>query len=340
MANIGVDLGTANTIVYIAGKGIVYNEATAIAIDDRTNKIIAHGNAAAEMLGRTPPSIRVIKPLSTGVISDFVAAKSFLSLVISKFVRRHGFKPIQIVIGVPSRISGAEFKALQDALVSARISRVFAVQEPVAAAIGSELKFNQARGCLIIDIGAGTSDIAMLSLGRVVNSRSIKTGGDALVSAFINYLANELRLNVGFKTAEKFLQDHGQAFLMDHKPAIIQGVDMSRGLPVHYEIKPEIVLSAIQESVALIVGELKRLLDSIPPDLAADALNDGIYLTGGGSLLSGLPELLTKITGMPTQYVESPMDAVGKGCGLICEDIDDYKFVLETIAEDFSSIKE
>ena len=336
MANIGIDLGTSHTLIYVAGKGIVFNEPSAIAVDERNNSIIAYGDRAEEMLGRTPPSIRVIKPLSTGVISDFVSAKSFIDLILSKFVKHRYFRPIQVVIGVPSRISGAEYKALQDALNTSKISKVYAVQEPVAAAIGSGLNFADPRGCLVIDIGAGTCDIALLSLGRVVNSRSLKVGGDAFVLGFINYLANELRLNVGFKTAEDFLKKNGQAFIKNTEGAVIQGVDMSLGLPVNYEVKPEITLEAIKESISLIIGELKRLLDSVPPDLAADALVDGIHLTGGGSLLSGLSELITNSTGIPCRYVPDPITAVVTGCGLIVEDLDKYKFVLEDISIEMS----
>jgi rod shape-determining protein MreB len=337
MPNIGIDLGTAHTLVYVAGKGIVFDEASAIAIDDRSNSIIAYGNRAEEMLGRTPASIRVIKPLSTGVISDFVSAKSFIDLILNRIVSRRFFKPIQIVIGVPSRISGAEYKALQDALNTSRISKVYAVQEPVAAAIGSGLNFAEPRGCLVIDIGAGTCDIALMSLGRVVNSKSVKVGGDAFVAAFVNYLANELRLNVGFRTAEEFLKKNGQAFIKNKSGAVIQGVDMSLGLPVNFEVAPEMTMEAIKESISLIVGELKRLLDSVPPDLAADALNDGIHLTGGGSLLAGLPELITESTGIPCKYVEQPMSAVVTGCGLIVEDLEKYKFVLEDISFELSA---
>jgi rod shape-determining protein MreB len=173
MNNLGIDLGTANTLVYVAGKGLVYNEPTAIAFDETSNSVIAYGKRADEMIGRTPPSIRVVKPLSTGVVSDYGAAQLFLSLVMKQTIKRSIFSPFSVVIGVPSRISGAEFKAMQDALANSKIAKIWAVQEPVAAAIGAGLDFTQARGCLVIDRGAGTTDIAMLSLGRVVQSRSI-----------------------------------------------------------------------------------------------------------------------------------------------------------------------
>jgi rod shape-determining protein MreB len=230
--NLGIDLGTANTLVYVAGKGLVYNEPTAIAFDETSNSVIAYGKRADEMIGRTPPSIRVVKPLSTGVVSDYGAAQLFLSLVMKQTIKRSIFSPFSVVIGVPSRISGAEFKAMQDALANSKIAKIWAVQEPVAAAIGAGLDFTQARGCLVIDIGAGTTDIAMLSLGRVVQSRSIKVGAEALVTAFISHLNNEIRLNIGRKTAETFLQAHGQAFLKNSSKASIQGIDMTKGLPV------------------------------------------------------------------------------------------------------------
>jgi len=335
--NLGIDLGTANTLVYVAGKGLVYNQATAIAYDDTTNSVIAFGSKADEMIGRTPPSIRVVKPLSTGVVSDYGAAQMFLSLVMKETIKRSIFSPYSVVIGVPSRISGAEFKAMQDALSNSRIAKIWAVQEPVAAAIGAGLDFTQPKGCLVIDIGAGTTDIAMLSLGRVVQSRSIKIGADALVNAFISYLNNEIRLNVGRKTAQAFLQTYGQAYLKNNSTAAIQGIDMTIGLPVAKELSPSVTFEAIEATVSLIVTELKLLLDGVPPDLAADILNDGIHLTGGGSLLNGLAELISEKTGIPCKHVPDPLLSVVNGCGIISEDTDKFKFILEAAPSDHIS---
>jgi rod shape-determining protein MreB and related proteins len=337
MPNLGIDLGTANTLVYLAGKGLVYDEPTAIAFDETTNSVIGYGRVADEMIGRTPPSIRVVKPLSTGVVSDYGAAQLFLSLVMKQTIKRSILSPYSVVIGVPSRISGAEFKAMQDALSSSRIAKIWAVQEPVAAAIGAGLDFTQPRGCLVIDIGAGTTDIAMLSLGRVVQSRSIKIGAEALVNAFISHLNNEIRLNVGEKTAQAFLQKYGQAFLKNSDKAIIQGIDMTKGLPVNKELSPSITYEAIEATVSLIVTELKLLLDAVPPDLASDILNDGIHLTGGGSLLNGLAELISEKTGIPCQHVPDPLLSVVNGCGIISEDVEKFKFILEAAPRDPNS---
>jgi rod shape-determining protein MreB len=337
MADIAIDLGTANTLVYIKGKGIVYNQATAIAFDDRTNAVIAYGNTAHEMIGRTPPSIRVIRPLSTGVISDFAAARTYLQLVVADCIRKSIMRPLRVTIGVPSRISGAEFKTLQDALDTNRLSKIYAVQEPVAAAIGAGLNFAQPRGCLIIDVGAGTTDLAMLSLGRVVESRSLRIGGDALVGSFTNFMKNELRINVGDRTAESFLREYGMAYKVEKKKGSIAGVDMKTGLPVHVELTTDQVMNSIREPVSLIIAELRRLLDSVPPDLAADALEDGLNLTGGGSLLNGLAELLYDQTGIQSAHVEEPLLAVAIGCGAIIEDLETYKFVLESLPDEISS---
>jgi rod shape-determining protein MreB len=334
MADIAIDLGTANTLIYVKGKGIVYNQATAIAYDQRTNAVIAYGDSAFDMIGRTPPSIRVVRPLSTGVISDFAAARTFLQIVVNDNVRQSRFRPLRAVIGVPSRISGAEFKTLQDALDTNRLAKVYAVQEPVAAAIGSGLNFSEPRGCLVIDVGAGTTDIAMLSLGRVVESRSLRIGGDALVAAFANYMKNELRINVGDRTSENFLREYGMAFKVERKKGVIPGVDMKTGLPVHVEISSEQIMNAIREPVMLIVSELRRLLDSVPPDLASDALEDGLNLTGGGSLLKGLSELLYDQTGISCEHVEDPLSAVVLGCGAIIESLQLYKFVLESLPDE------
>ena len=337
MADIAIDLGTANTLIHVKGKGLVFDEATAIAYDETTNSVIAIGDAAADMIGRTPPSIRVVRPLSTGVVSDFGAARNFLQLAIRQVVRYNRFSPLRVVVGVPSRISGAEFKTFQDALDSSRIAKVYAVQEPVAAAIGADLNFSMPRGCLIIDVGAGTTDLAMLSLGRVVDSRSLRIGAEALSSAFANYLKNTRRINIGDKTAEEFLQTYGQALITDKTPGKILGVDMKLGLPVEFEIKAEEIHTAIKEPISLIVAELRRILDSVPPDLAADILREGIHLTGGGSLLRGLPELLHEQTGLTCHHVDDPLKAVVLGCGRILEDMDALKFVLESMPDEIKS---
>jgi rod shape-determining protein MreB len=226
---------------------------------------------------------------------------------------------------------------MQDALSSSRIAKIWAVQEPVAAAIGAGLDFTQPRGCLVIDIGAGTTDIAMLSLGRVVQSRSIKIGAEALVNAFISHLNNEIRLNVGKKTAQAFLQKYGQAFLKNSDKAVIQGIDMTKGLPVNKELSPSITYEAIEATVSLIVTELKLLLDGVPPDLASDILNDGIHLTGGGSLLNGLAELISEKTGIPCKHVPDPLLSVVNGCGIISEDVEKFKFILEAAPSDPTS---
>ena len=338
MADIAIDLGTANTLIYVKGKGVVYNEATAIAYDQRTNAVIAYGNSAFEMIGRTPPSIRVVRPLSTGVISDFAAARTFLQIVVSENVRISRFSPLKAVIGVPSRISGAEFKTLQDALDKNNLAKIYAVQEPVAAAIGAGLNFSEPRGCLVIDVGAGTTDIAMLSLGRVVESRSLRIGGDALVDAFSNFMKNELRINIGDRTAEAFMREYGMAFKVEKKKGSIAGVDMKTGLPVYVDITSEQVMNSIREPVSLIVSELRRLLDSVPPDLASDALTDGLNLTGGGSLLNGLAELLYDQTGIECMHVAEPMTSVVMGCGAIIEDLNAYKFVLESLPEEIANM--
>lgn len=338
MADIAIDLGTANTLIYVKGKGVVYNQATAIAYDQRTNAVIAYGNSAFEMIGRTPPSIRVVRPLSTGVISDFAAARTFLQIVVSENVRVSRFSPLKAVIGVPSRISGAEFKTLQDALDKNNLAKVYAVQEPVAAAIGAGLNFSEPRGCLVIDVGAGTTDIAMLSLGRVVESRSLRIGGDALVDAFSNFMKNELRINIGDRTAEAFMREYGMAFKVEKKKGSIAGVDMKTGLPVYVDITSEQVMNSIREPVSLIVSELRRLLDSVPPDLASDALTDGLNLTGGGSLLNGLADLLYDQTGIECMHVAEPMTSVVMGCGAIIEDLGAYKFVLESLPEEIANM--
>lgn len=286
------------------------------------------------MIGRNPPSIRVVRPLSTGVISDFASAKIFLNTILNEHVKPNRLRPLRLVIGVPSRISGAEFKTLQDAIDVSRIAKIHAVQEPVAAAIGSGLNFSQPRGCLIIDVGAGTTDIAMLSLGRVVESRSLRIGADALVEAFANFVKNDLRINIGDRTAEEFLRNYGMAAPVDNLVGMLSGFDMRAGLPVRIEISSEMIMNALREPVSLIITELRRLLDSVPPDLASDALTDGLNLTGGGSFMRGLDVLMKEQTGIVCRHVEEPLLAVVKGCGMILEDLKAYKFVMEHVSDD------
>ncbi len=334
MSDIAIDLGTANTLIHVKGKGIVFNEATAIAYDELTNAVIAFGNVAAEMIGRTPPSIRVVRPLSTGVVSDFAAARNYLQLAIRQVARYKRFSPHRIVIGVPSRISGAELKTFQDALDSSKIAKVYAVQEPVAAAIGSDLDFARPLGCLVIDVGAGTTDIAMMSLGRVVDSRSLRIGAEALVAAFANYMRNVRRMNVGDRTAEQFLHEYGQAKMLDKSTGYINGVDMKTGLPAEIPVHADEIFNSIKEPISLIVAELRLLLDSVPPDLAADILREGIHLTGGGSLLKGLPELLEEQTNLKCHHVSDPMQAVVFGCGKILDNMELFKFVLEAMPDE------
>lgn len=333
MPQAALDLGTANTLVHISGKGLIFNEATAIAFDEKTNAVIAYGNVAYEMVGRNPPSIRVVRPLSTGVISDFDAARSFLKIVLAQVLKRSYFSPLQLVVGIPSRISGGEFKTLRDAIDTSRISKVHVVQEPVAAAIGANLDFKGPRGCLIIDIGAGTTDLAMLSLGRVAESRSLRVGSDAIVAAFANFVKNDLRINIGDRTAEHHLRSFGSAYPMEVEDGVLSGVNMKSGLPVFATISASQLSEAIKEPISLIVGELRRLLDSVQPDLAADTLRDGIYLTGGGSLLRGLPELIEEQTGLRCIHVPDPLTSVATGCGIIADDLEKFRYVLEEFPE-------
>jgi len=330
MADLAIDLGTGNTLVFVKGKGIVFNEPTAIAYDDSNSTVIAFGSAAAEMIGRTPPSIRVVRPLETGVIADFDAAHTFLTAVLKKVVRVNRLIPMRAVIGVPSRVSSVEFKAFQDALSSSHISKIYAIQEPVAAAIGSGLDFSRPKGCMIIDIGAGTTDLALLSLGRVVSSRSLRAGADAIANSLAIYLKNSRRIHVGQRTAENFLRDHGQVSMIGDKPGLIRGLDAVTGLPIQLEITAEEIHAAIKEQVFLIMSELRYLLDGMPSELASDILTEGIHLTGGGSLLRGLPELITQQTNLPCKHVLDPIQAVVLGCGAILDDFKLYRFLLET----------
>src|SRR5579859_7958759 len=308
--DMAVDLGTANTLVYVRGRGIVLNEPSVVALNTNNGQIVAVGVEAKRMIGRTPGNIVAIRPLKDGVIADFDVTERMLRYFIQKVhKRRHMAKP-RIVVAVPSGITGVEQSAVKEAGHQAGARRVYIIEEPMAAAIGAGLPINEPTGNMVVDIGGGTTEVAVISLGGIVTSQSIRVGGDELDQAIITFGKKEYSLMLGERTAE------------------IRGRDLVSGLPKTIVISAEEIRRAIEEPLALIVDAVKTTLDKCPPELAGDVMDRGIALTGGGALLRGLDERLREETGMPIHLADNPLDSVVLGTGKCVEDFDTLRQVL------------
>jgi rod shape-determining protein MreB len=327
--DMAVDLGTANTLVYVRGRGIVLNEPSVVAVNNRTGGIVAVGTEAKRMIGRTPESMSVIRPLRDGVIADFDTTERMLRYFIQKVHRRRHFAKPRIVVCVPSGITGVEQRAVKDAGYQAGARRVFIIEEPMAAAIGAGLPVHEPTGNMVVDIGGGTTEVAVISLGGIVTSISIRTGGDELDSAIIAYVKKEYSLSLGERTAEEIKMAIGSAFPMPDEPvAEIRGRDLVSGLPKTIVVSAEEVRKAMEEPVNAILDAVRTTLDRCPPELAGDVMDRGIVLTGGGALLGGLDERLRHETGMPVHVAEDPLDSVVMGTGRCVEEFEALKQVL------------
>jgi rod shape-determining protein MreB len=330
--DMAVDLGTANTLVYVRGRGIVLNEPSVVAINQKTQHILAVGSEAKRMVGRTPGHISAIRPLKDGVIADFDVTEKMIRYFIHKVHHRRWAKP-RVVICVPSGITGVEQRAVEEAGYQAGARKVHIIEEPMAAAIGAGLPVHEPTGNMVVDIGGGTTEVAVISLGGIVTSMSIRVGGDELDDAVIQYIKKEYSLMLGERTSEEIKLAIGSAFpLPDEPQAEIRGRDLVTGLPKTIIISAEEVRRAIEEPVSAICDAVKNTLDRTPPELAADIMDRGIVLTGGGALLRGLDERLKHETGMPIHQSESPLHAVALGAGRCLEEIESLKNVLITSA--------
>jgi rod shape-determining protein MreB len=327
--DMAVDLGTANTLVYVRGRGIVLNEPSVVAVNNRTGGIVAVGTEAKRMIGRTPESMSVIRPLRDGVIADFDTTERMLRYFIQKVHKRRHFAKPRIVVCVPSGITGVEQRAVKDAGYQAGARRVFIIEEPMAAAIGAGLPVHEPTGNMVVDIGGGTTEVAVISLGGIVTSISIRTGGDELDSAIIAYVKKEYSLSLGERTAEEIKMAIGSAFPMPDEPvAEIRGRDLVSGLPKTIVVSAEEVRKAMEEPVNAILDAVRTTLDRCPPELASDVMDRGIVLTGGGALLGGLDERLRHETGMPVHIAQDPLDSVVLGTGRCVEEFEALKQVL------------
>jgi len=327
--DMAVDLGTANTLVYVRGKGIVLNEPSVVAINTNTGGILAVGSEAKKMIGRTPSNIVAIRPLKDGVIADFDTTERMLRYFIQKVhKRRHLAKP-RIVVCVPSGITGVEQRAVKDAGYAAGARKVYIIEEPMAAAIGAGLPVHEPTGNMVVDIGGGTTEVAVISLGGIVTSQSIRTGGDELDAAIITYVKKEYSLMLGERTAEEIKMAIGSAFPTPDEPhAEIRGRDLVSGLPKTIVVSTEEIRKAIEEPVNSIIDAVKATLDKCPPELSGDIMDRGIVITGGGALLKGLDERLRHETGMPIHITDAPLDSVALGSGKCVEEFEALQQVL------------
>ena len=321
--DIAIDLGTANTLVYVKGQGVVLNEPSVVAIDTRDGRPVAVGLEAKRMVGRTPKHIEAIRPLKDGVIADFDVCEKMLRYFIQRISTSRWSKP-RMVICVPSGITGVEQRAVQDAAEYAGARRpVHIIEEPMAAAIGADLPVHEPSGNMIVDIGGGTTEVAVISLGGIVVSQSLRVGGDEMDEAIINHVKKDYKLLIGQQTSEEIKLEIGSAFrLKEEVQAEVRGRDMLTGLPKTVILSSEEVRHALEEPVSQIIDAIKSTLDKTPPELAADIMDRGIVLAGGGALLQGLDERLRHETQMPVHLAESPLTCVAVGSGRSLEEFE------------------
>jgi len=327
--DMAVDLGTANTLVYVRGRGIVLNEPSVVAVNQDTGGILAVGIEAKKMIGRTPGNIVAIRPLKDGVIADFDTTERMLRYFIQKVHKRRHFAKPRLVVCVPSGITGVEQRAVKDAGYAAGARKVYIIEEPMAAAIGAGLPIHEPTGNMVVDIGGGTTEIAVISLGGIVTVQSIRVGGDELDQAIIAWIKREYSLLLGERTAEEIKMAIGSAFPAVGEPdAEIRGRDLVTGLPKTILVTAEEIRKAIDEPVSRIVEAVKTTLDSCPPELSGDIMDRGIVLTGGGALLHGLDERLRHETGIAVHIAENPLNAVVMGTGRCIEEFEALEKVL------------
>jgi rod shape-determining protein MreB and related proteins len=327
--DMAVDLGTANTLVYVRGRGIVLNEPSVVALNTNNGQIVAVGVEAKRMIGRTPGNIVAVRPLKDGVIADFDVTERMLRYFIQKVHRRTHLAKPRLVVAVPSGITGVEQSAVKEAGHQAGARRVYIIEEPMAAAIGAGLPIHEPTGNMVVDIGGGTTEVAVISLGGIVTSQSIRVGGDELDQAIITFGKKEYSLMLGERTAEEIKMALGSAFPAEDEPhAEIRGRDLVSGLPKTVVISSAEVRKAIEEPVNLIVDAVKNTLDKCPPELAGDVMDRGIALTGGGALLRGLESRIREETGMPVEVADNPLDSVVLGTGKCVEDFETLRQVL------------
>lgn len=324
--DIGIDLGTANTLVYMRGKGIIIREPSVVAVDVKMDRVRYVGQEARDVIGRTPGSIVAVRPLKDGVIADFDMTTSMLQEFIRKALKGRAFagSRVRVIICIPSGVTAVERRAVKEATQNAGAKRVSIIEEPMAAAIGAGLPVAEPTGSMIVDIGGGTSEVAVISLGGIVTSRSVRVAGDEFDSSIINYIKKKYNLLIGERTAENIKIAIGSAYpYADNEPSMdIKGRNLLNGLPENITVTSEEIREALSEPLSHVIEAIKVTLEKTPPELAADIIDQGIMLAGGGALLKGLDLLIHAETGMPVKVAERPLDCVADGTGKVLENID------------------
>jgi rod shape-determining protein MreB len=327
--DIGIDLGTANTLVYLKGHGIVINEPSVVVVNQKTGQIIAVGAEARQMLGRTPGHVRAVRPIVDGVISDFEVTEEMLSYLISKAEKmsKKFIRP-RVIVGVPTGITNVEIRAVEDAARSAGAREVYIIEEPMSAAVGIRLPVKDAVGSVIVDIGGGTTDVAVISLAGVVRSKNLKIAGDLLNSNIINYMKDEFKLLIGERTAENVKIAIGSVIEGTPMEAEVRGRDLVTGLPRQVIVTDSDIREAIMPSILSLVDGVKEVLETTPPELLSDIMHRGLVLSGGGALLRGFDTLLQSVLKIPVYIAEDPLTAVARGTGVILDDFESFQDVL------------
>lgn len=337
--DIGIDLGTANTLVYVRGKGIVVNEPSVVAVNQKTGQVVAVGAPAKEMLGRTPQHIVAVRPLVDGVISDFEITEEMLSYLMkraSEYMPKKWLGP-RVVVGVPSGVTNVEVRAVRDATKNAGAREVYIVEQPMAGAIGIRLPVHDPVGSMIIDMGGGTTDIAVISLGGIVRSRSLKIAGDKLNNDIISYIRNEFKILIGETTAEQVKIAVGAVVPDEPLETTIRGRDLITGLPREVVITDSDIREAIAQSIETLVEATREVLETTPPEILADVMKRGVFLVGGGALIKGLDTLLMETLKLPVTVAEDPLTAIARGAGIILEDLEHFQPVLIESEDDLPS---
>lgn len=327
--DIGIDLGTANTLVYLRGQGIIINEPSVVVVNNKTGQIIAVGVEAKQMLGRTPGHIRAVRPIVDGVISDFEVTEEMITYLINKTekISKKFIRP-RVVVGVPTGITNVEIRAVEDAVRSAGAREVYIIEEPMAAAIGIRLPVKDALGSVIVDIGGGTTDIAVISLSGVVCSKNIKIAGDLLNTNIVNYMKDEFKLLIGEKTAENIKIAIGSVIENNPMEAEVRGRDLVTGLPRQVIVTDSDIREAIMPSILGLIDGVKEVLETTPPELLSDIIHRGLVLSGGGSLIRGLDTMLQNALKIPVYIAEDPLTAVARGAGIVLDEFDSFREVL------------
>jgi rod shape-determining protein MreB len=330
--DIGIDLGTANTLVYVKGKGVIINEPTVVAVNEKTGQVIAVGKEAKKMLGRTPPHITAVRPLVDGVISDFEVTEHFLEYLLNR--AQEGAKKMlgpRVVIGIPSGTTNVERRAVRDAARNAGAREVHVVEEPMAAALGIRLPTREPIGSMIVDIGGGTTDIAVISLGGIVHAKNVKVAGDRLNSDIISYIRDEFKILIGEKTAEHLKLSVGSILSLPERAEVtVRGRDLVTGLPREVLITDTDIREAIGHSIDILLEAIKEVIEGTPPEVVSDVMKRGIYLVGGGAMIRGLDKFLSDWLKVPVYLTEDPLMSVARGTGIVLENPSDFADILVT----------